>query len=107
MGAPTWPRREKPMGAPFSEVMVRASSSARSPMPAAMRPTASIRSATALVGHGESSKAVRAAATARSTSPGPATGTVPSTCSVWASTTSRVSPVDGTSHRPPTNRRST
>src|SRR5665213_4596636 len=34
------------MGAPFSEVMVRASSSARSPMPVAMRPTASIRSST-------------------------------------------------------------
>ena len=64
IGAPTWPRRENLMGAPFSELMVCAISSARRPNSSMSRCTAPIRSAAGTRAQSDWSKASRAADTA-------------------------------------------
>ncbi len=71
----------------------------------ASRSTALARSSTEA--RDQSSNAPRAAATARSTSAGPPSGTVPMTSSVAALTTSITpSPASGGTHEPPMNRAS-
>ena len=100
-GAPTCPSREKFSGEPFSELMVRAISSARAAKAPITRRTAATRSAAGSRGHSDRSKASRAAPTAASTSAAVAAGTRPMTSSVWASTTSMTSVEEGSSQRPP------
>jgi hypothetical protein len=100
-GAPTWPSREKLSGEPFSELMVRAISSARAAKTSTTRRTAATRSATGSRGQSDWSKACRADPTAASTSGAVAAGTRPMTSSVWASTTSMTSVEEGSSQRPP------
>src|SRR5438874_3978102 len=67
---------------------------------------AAARSDGDVCGHGPSSKALRAAATARSTSASEASGTTPMTSSVAGDTTSMVFPPAGATHSPPMYRTS-
>src|SRR3954470_149497 len=69
------------------------------------RRTAATRSAGGSCGQGPRSNAVRAAATARSTSAGPAPATAATTCSVCGDTTSSTWSVLGATHSPPMNSR--
>ena len=64
------------------------------------------RSTPASPGHGPSSKAARAAVTARSTSAAPASGTCAHACPVYGSMESNVRPERASTHRPPMNMRS-
>ena len=63
----------------------------------------SARSAGSIRGHGPSSNARRAAATALSMSAGLASGTRAMTSSVWGEVTSMVADVAGATHSPPMN----
>src|SRR4051812_37143529 len=61
------------------------------------------RSCGDIFGHGPSSKALRAAAHAASTSAGAASGTLPTSSPVAGECTSMTSAVDGSTHLPPMN----
>jgi hypothetical protein len=80
-------------------VSVSASSSARSPSPAAIAFSASARSPRGV--RDQPSKAPRAASTARSTSPAEQPGIVAIVSSVVGLTTGRGSAPDGSTHSPP------
>jgi hypothetical protein len=99
--APTWPTCENQSGAPISALISSASSSCRARYAAANRRTAAIRSAGAVCGHGPSSNAVRAAATARSTSSSVASGALPTGSAVCGDTTRIRRSLAGATHRPP------
>ena len=71
-----------------------------------MRATASARSAMDSCGQGPASKAVRAAATARSASAVVVLGTRPTSSPVAGDVTSTVPPPPGSTHEPPMNTRS-
>lgn len=90
-------------GEPFSEEMTRAISSCRTAIASLIRVTTSMRSSRDIRGQGPSSKAVRAAATARSTSSREACGTRPMTSSVCGETTSMTSLPLGAVSSPPMN----
>ncbi len=72
-------------------------------MASLIRETTAIRSSRVIRGQGPSSNALRATATARSTSAFEACGTDPMTCSVWGETTRIVSVPSGSVHSPPMN----
>lgn len=88
-------------GEPFSEEMRRAISSCRTAIASLIRVTTAIRSSSGSRGQGPSSKALRAAATARSTSAGAACGTRPKTSPVCGEITSMTSVPDGCVNSPP------
>lgn len=90
-------------GEPFSEEMTRAISSWRTAIPSLIRLTTSMRSSRDIRGQGPSSNAVRATATARSTSAREACGTRPMTSSVCGETTSITSWPRGAASSPPMN----
>jgi hypothetical protein len=93
----------KEIGAPISEVMTFAISLRRALYASASLPTAAIRSAGSSHGQGPSSKALRAASTARSMSAGEAAATVAMTSSVCGETTSNLWSVAGACQVPPMN----
>ena len=97
----TWPMIDHCFGDPFSEEMVSARSCARAWSEADRRPMAAARSTGVMWGHGPSSNALRAAATARSASPVDACGTWPITSSVAGEITSMTSEPSGATHSPP------
>ena len=99
----TWPISDHEMGEPFWAEIVFARSSERDCSAPERRLIPSARSAGVMRGHGPSSKAVRAAATAASMSAGDASGTVPITSSVCGEMTSIVSLLWGETHSPPMN----
>jgi hypothetical protein len=99
--APRTPPRLKPRGAPISAVVRSAISSVWPVYTAASFSIFSIRSDGDSRGHGPSSNAVLAAATARSTSSAAASGLSPIGSSVCGETTGSRCPVDGDCHRPP------
>jgi hypothetical protein len=87
------------MGVPTSAEIVSASSSARALSTSAIRPRYLPRSPGAMAPH--SSKAARAAATARSASSAPPAGTSAMTSSVAGLTTAMVSVASDATHFPP------
>ena len=97
----TWPMSDHCFGEPFSEEMTSAMSCARDWRAPESRLMPSARSAGVILGHGPSSKARRAAATAASMSAGDASGTRPMTSSVWGETTSMTSVLAGFTHSLP------
>ncbi len=90
-------------GDPFSEEMTRPISSYRAAIASLMRVTTAIRSSRVMRGQGPSSKALRATATARSTSWVDACGTRPMTSSVCGEITSMTSVPSGSVNSPPMN----
>src|SRR5687768_13821615 len=86
---------------PISEVVTWAMSSVLARSSVAARRRTSARSAGGVRGHGPSSNAWRAAATARSTSAASASGTWPTTSSVEGETTPKRPVAVGSTHRPP------
>ena len=92
------------IGQPISSVISPAISSAVSASPARSRRSTSTRSGSGVVDQPE--KAVRAAATARSTSATEAAGTAATGSSVTGEMTWICSLVDGVTHFPPMNSRS-
>lgn len=96
-----WARTDQEYGEPFWALMERAISSYRAATPSLIRVTTAIRSSTVIRGQGPSSKARRAAATARSTSAAEACGTRPMTSSVCGETTSMTSSPSGSVNSPP------
>ena len=104
MGSPIWTSWDSTRGIPTSWAIRLATSSIRAVNSRLTRVRSSVRSFTGVAAH--PGNAARAAATARSTSSGDPSGTVPMTSSVVESITSRVPvPADGT-HSPPMNKRS-
>jgi hypothetical protein len=97
----TCPISDHDFGDPFSEEMVSARASDRDCNAPESRLIPSARSAGVMRGHGPSSKARRAAATARSMSAGVASGTRPMTSSVCGDTTSMVPLPEDSTHSPP------
>ncbi|HTZ22468.1 MAG TPA: hypothetical protein VMC83_00605 [Streptosporangiaceae bacterium] len=104
-GNPPSSNGEIEIGMPFWALTRRAISSARASSSAASRSRAAARSAGSHCDHpAGSSKALRAAATAASTSASAASGTEPMFSSVLAEITSMVAELLGRTHSPPMNR---
>ena len=101
MAANTWPMIDHEIGQPFCSVMVCASSCERACRPPLTLAMMSARSAADMRGHGPSSNALRAAATARSTSASLACGTRAIGSSVRGEITSMVSVPWGSTKSPP------
>jgi hypothetical protein len=100
VGRPAWIIIDRFIGMPTSREISAAISSPRAASAAAIARQASSRSA--IDDCDQTSKAARAAATARSTSPAVASGTRPMTSSVVESITSRTPPPpSGSTHSPP------
>ena len=97
----TWPMIDHCFGEPFSDEIVSAMSCERAWSASERRPIASPRSTGVMCGQGPSSNALRAAATARSTSAVDAWGTCPMTSSVAGEITSMTSEPAGATHSPP------
>ena len=91
------------VGCPVSADNRNFSSSPRSSMILTARPRISARSSGDICGHGPSSKALRAAAQAASTSAAEASGTLPTNSPVAGECTSMTSEVAGSTHLPPMN----
>lgn len=90
-------------GVPFWALIRRANSSYRTAKASLIRVITAIRSSSVIRGQGPSSKARRAAVTARSTSASEACGTRPMTCSVCGEITSMTSVPSGSVNSPPMN----
>jgi hypothetical protein len=99
---PVWAWGAWLIAQPISVAVTRAMSSLRARSASAARRSTAARSAGGVRGHGPSSNARRAAATARSMSAGSASGTCPTTSSVDGETTPNRSDAAGSTHRPPT-----
>ncbi len=90
-------------GCPVSRVSRRLNSSARASISSTALAITACRSCGVLRGHGPSSKALRAAANAASTSALVASGTWPTFSPVAGENTSMISDEDGATQRPPMN----
>ena len=97
---PVWDAVAWLIATPISSTVIPAMSAERLRSRSAARASTSARSSGARRGHGPSSKAVRAAPTARSMSASVASGTSPTTCSVEGETTGSVSVPVGSTQRP-------
>ena len=97
----TWPMIDHDFGEPFCDEIVSAMSIARACSAADSRLSTSARSTGLMCGHGPSSNARRAAATAASMSAGLPCGTSPMTSSDAGEITSMVSEPAGATISPP------